>query len=253
MSENGYERRINELKRRGLWRQLSTVESVAGRTAIIQGRETVVFGSNNYLGLANHPHIIEAIKQGLDAWGFGAGASRLLCGNTAAHERLQHRLAGLLHRPAALVFPSGYQTNIAVLSSLAGPGDLVILDKLSHASLIDGAGASGATVRTFGHRQPDRLRRLLDRGGFRNAIIVTDSLFSMDGDLADLAELVEIKRRYDALLLVDEAHAFGCLGPDGAGWAAALGLLDAIDVVVVTFSKALGGVGGAVACSRTVA
>jgi len=253
MQDQNFQTELDELKRRGLFRQMRMVSSAAGRMVKIQGREKIVFCSNNYLGLANHQQIIQTVKTGLDRWGFGVGASRLLSGNTEIHERVQGRLAQLFRKEAALIFPSGYQANLSVLSTLTGQGDLIVMDKLVHASLIDGARASGAMVRTYPHKQTDKLQRLLAGGKFDKAIIVTDSLFSMDGDFADLKELVEIKKKYNALLLVDEAHAFGCVGPDGLGWAAETGVLDEVDIYIVTFSKALGGAGGAVVCSQTAA
>ena len=253
MQDQSFQTELDALRRQGLFRQMRTVSTAAGRMVSVQGREKIVFCSNNYLGLANHPQIIQAVKAGLDRWGFGAGASRLLSGNTEIHERVQGRLAQLFHKEAALIFPSGYQANLSVLSTLAGEGDLIVMDKLVHASLIDGARASGAAVRTYPHKQTDKLKRLLEGGKFDRAIIVTDSLFSMDGDFADLKELVEIKKKYNALLLVDEAHAFGCVGPDGLGWAAETGVLDEVDIYIVTFSKALGDAGGAVVCSQTAA
>ncbi len=253
MQERGFQAELDDIKERGLFRQLRMVSSGVGSKVRIEGREKIVFCSNNYLGLAEHPQIIQAIKAGLDRWGFGAGASRLISGHTEVHVRLEKRLAALFHKEAALIFPSGYQANLSVLSTLAGEGDLIVTDKLVHASLLDGARISGAAVRTFPHKQTDKLQRLLAGGNFDKAIIVTDSLFSMDGDFADLKELVEIKKKYNALLFVDEAHAFGCVGPDGLGWASETGVLDDVDIYIVTFSKALGGAGGAVVCSQTIA
>lgn len=253
MQESDFREKLDILKQQGLYRQLRAVSSAAGRVVRMQGRPAIAFCSNNYLGLAHHPKIIQAVKAGLDSWGFGAGASRLLSGTTDIHERVQARLAKAFHKQAALIFPSGYQANVSVLGTLAGAGDLIVMDKLVHASLIDGARASGATVRTYPHKQFDKLQRLLERGKFDNALLVTDSLFSMDGDFADLKALVEIKKNYNALLMVDEAHAFGCVGCDGLGGAAKAGVLDEVDIYTVTFSKALGGVGGAVVCSQAVA
>ena len=250
MQDQRYQTELDDLRRLGLFRQIRTVSSAGGRMVRIQGREKIVFCSNNYLGLARHRQIIQAVKAGLDRWGFGAGASRLLSGTTEIHEQVQGRLAQLFHKEAALIFPSGYQANLSVLGTLAGAGDLIVMDKLVHASLIDGARASGAAVRTYPHKRTDKLQRLLEGGKFDKAIIVTDSLFSMDGDFADLKELVAIKKKYNALLLVDEAHAFGCVGPDGLGWSAETGVLDEVDIYIVTFSKALGGAGGAAVCSR---
>ena len=244
---------LMELDGRGGRRSMRQFESAAGVRAEIRRQEKVVFGSNNYLGLANHPKIIAAVQEGVDHWGYGSGGSRLICGNTTAHEDMQRRLARMLGKEACLIFPSGFMTNYAVLSTLAGAGDLIAIDKLSHASIIDGGRASEATLRVWPHGDLDKLRRLLERGGYEQAFVVTDSLFSMDGDRAKLKELVELKRQYGAVLIVDEAHAFGCIGPDGKGLAAAEGVLGEVDVVVATFSKALGGAGGFVACSQTTA
>jgi len=252
----GYERYAKELerlKKAGLKREMMGLASAIGRVVTIGGREKLVFCSNNYLGLAGDVRIKEAISQGLQQWGFGGGGSRLICGNTQVHEQLQTRLARLLGKEAVLIFPTGYTTNYAVLTTLAQAGDLIVMDKLVHASLIDGARASAAKVRTWPHGQLDKLKRLLDRGGYEQVFIVTDSLFSMDGDLADLKQLVALKKRYEAVLVVDEAHAFGCIGSQGVGCAAQAGVLDDVDVFVGTFSKALGGAGGFMACSQVLA
>jgi len=251
-NDDRYKLELQQLREEGLYRQMRLLASGAGSRVQIDGRPMRVFCSNNYLGLANHPEVLAAVKKGLDVWGFGSGGSRLVCGNMTPHQRLEGRLAAWLGKEACLIFPSGYTANHAVLTTLPGKDDLVLIDKLVHASIIDGALAGLAKVRTWPHRQTDKLRKLLDRGGYEQAFLVTDSLFSMDGDFAPLAELAEIKKKYNAMLVVDEAHAFGCVGPDGAGYAAERGLSDAVDVVIATFSKALGGAGGFVAASRTI-
>jgi len=225
---------------------------LAGARAVIDGQEKLIFCSNNYLALAQHPRIKAAVKGGLGKWGFGSGGSRLVCGNTQPHERLQNRLAHLLGKEHSLIFPSGYTANLAVLQTLPQAKDLIVLDRLVHASLIDGARASRAVVRSWPHRDTEKLARILERGGFKRAFMVTDSLFSMDGDFAGLEELVALKKKFDAWLMVDEAHAFGCLGPGGKGYAEQAGLLDEIDIFVATFSKALGGSGGFVAGSGPI-
>ena len=222
------------------------------RVGCVDGEDKLIFCSNDYLGLANHPEIIEAIKHGLDRWGFGSGGSRLICGNQRPYKHLQERLAKQLHKQAALVLPSGWAANTALLSSLAQKDDLIAVDKLCHASIIDGAMMSPATMRRWEHRQIDKLKRLLDSKNYKKAFIVTDSLFSMDGDRAYLAELVELKQRYDAMLIVDEAHAFGCIGADGAGCAAEAGVLDKVDIIIATLSKALGGAGGFIVCDGVI-
>jgi 8-amino-7-oxononanoate synthase len=247
LQENWLDEALAGLRQQGLYREMVTSASAAGVRVSIAGQQRLNFCSNNYLGLANHPAVIRAVQHGVETWGFGTGASRLICGNMTPHEQVQERVARFLRKESALVFPTGFMANYALLSSLPEKGDLILLDKLVHASIIDGARTSAAAVRTFGHLRYDKLVRLLERGGYRRAFIVTDSLFSMDGDKARLAELVEIKKQFDAVLIVDEAHAFGCLGPGGRGCAAEQGVLDEVDVTVATFSKALGGSGGLVA------
>lgn len=251
-NEDRYKLELQQLQEQGLYRRMWLLALGAGSRVQIDGRPMRVFCSNNYLGLANHPDIIAAVKKGLDEWGFGSGGSRLICGNMIPHQRLEERLAAWLGKEACLIFPSGYAANHAVLTTLPQTNDLVLIDKLVHASIIDGALAGPATVRTWPHRQTDKLRKLLDRGGYEHAFIVTDSLFSMDGDFAPLAELVEIKKKYNAMLVVDEAHAFGCIGPEGAGYSTEKGLSEVVDIMVATFSKALGGAGGFVAARRTI-
>ncbi|MBN1765645.1 MAG: 8-amino-7-oxononanoate synthase [Sedimentisphaerales bacterium] len=252
MQDQDYQRQLESLCQDGLHRKMLTVGSAAGRMVQVNGEKKVIFCSNNYLGLAGHPNIIKAVKEGVQEWGFGSGGSRLVCGNTLPCEHLQGRLAEMLGFEACLVLPSGYTANHAILTSLAGEGDLIVMDKLVHASIIDGARASGAELRTWPHGTTDKLKRLLEQGGYRQVFIVTDSLFSMDGDKAPLTELVALKNRYGAILIVDEAHAFGCIGPEGKGCAAEAGVLDKVDIFMATFSKALGGAGGFIASSRTI-
>jgi len=237
----------------GLRRTLRLVESAPGAHVTVGGRELVCFSSNNYLGLANHPAIRAAVKAAVDRWGFGSGASRLVSGHRVPHRELESRLAAFKGTQAALVCPTGYQANLAAIRGLAGRGDVILLDKLDHASIIDGARGSGATVRVFGHRDYCKLERLLERtASARRRVIVTDSLFSMDGDLADLLRLVELKQSYDAILCIDEAHATGVFGPMGKGVAEMMSVADQIDVTVGTLSKALGGIGGFITASAEV-
>ena len=249
MNHQWYLDQLQLLQKQDQYRSMPLLLSPISRKVRIGTDEKIAFCSNNYLALAQHPHIIQAVQKGLKDWGFGPGGSRLICGNTAPHENLQLRLAKLLGKQSCLIFPSGYAANIAVLSTLPQSDDLIAIDKLVHASIIDGARASAATVRTWPHKNLDKLKHLLKRTQYKRAFIVTDSLFSMDGDRADLRQLAELKHQFNAFLIVDEAHAFGCIGPDGAGCAAELAVLDDIDIFIATFSKALGGSGGFVACS----
>jgi glycine C-acetyltransferase/8-amino-7-oxononanoate synthase len=239
---------LEALAGQGLRRRLRRVDSRQGAYVALDGRDVCCFSSNNYLGLAAHPRVVQAACEAVERWGWGAGASRLITGHMAPHEQLEQRIAAFKGTPAALVCSTGYQANLAAIRAVAGPGDAVFIDKLNHASIIDAVRGCGATFRVFGHRDYDRLERLLDRSASaRRRIIVTDSLFSMDGDFADLPRLTGLKRRYDALLCIDEAHATGVFGGRGRGLAEAMGVDGAVDLVVGTLSKALGGIGGFVA------
>jgi 8-amino-7-oxononanoate synthase len=252
MGQEYYQNQLDVLKQQHNYRHMLVMDASMQRIGCVDGEDKLIFCSNDYLGLANHPEIISAIKRGLDRWGFGSGGSRLICGNQQPHEHLQERLARRLGKEAALVLPSGWCTNTALLSTLGQKDDLIAVDKLCHASIIDGAMMSPATMRRWEHRQSDKLKHLLDSKNYKKAFIVTDSLFSMDGDRAHLAELVELKQKYDAMLIVDEAHAFGCIGPDGAGCAAEAGVLDKVDIITGTLSKALGGAGGFIVCDEVI-
>jgi len=244
---------LTELAELGLLRTLRRVDSAQGPTITVAGRQLLCFCSNNYLGLANHPHVLNAVKNAVDEWGWGAGASRLVSGHMGPHEQLESRLAAFEHMQRALVFATGYQANLAAIRGLVGKNDIVLIDKLNHASIVDAARSSGATVRVFPHLDYAKLERLLDRSGdARRRVIATDSVFSMDGDWADLPRLVELKECYDAILCIDEAHATGVLGAHGRGLAEMMGVEQHIDVVVGTLSKALGGIGGFIAASDAI-
>ena len=238
---------LDQLAEQGLVRRLRTVEAIDGHCITIDGRRLLSFASNDYLGLAGDPRIVQAVSAAAGRWGWGAGASRLISGSSEPHRRLERRLAEFKGTQAALVCSTGYQANLAALAALAGPDALIVLDKLDHASIIDAAFRTRAEVRVYPHRDLRKAERLLAMADGRRAIIVTDSLFSMDGDLADLPALVELKHRYGALLVVDEAHATGVLGEHGRGAAELLGVEAGIDVTVGTLSKALGGIGGFIA------
>ncbi|HOB73872.1 MAG TPA: 8-amino-7-oxononanoate synthase [Phycisphaerae bacterium] len=242
-----------ELSAKGLRRTLRTIESTQDAYVTMNGRRLCCMCSNNYLGLASHPEVIAAVKSAVERWGWGAGASRLVSGHMGPHAELEARLAAFENTPAALVCSTGYQANLAAIRGLAGPDDILLLDKLNHASIIDAARGSGAVLRVFPHRDYAKLERLLDRSaGYRRRIIITDSIFSMDGDFADLPRLADLKRRYDALLIVDEAHATGIFGRQGRGVAELMQVEEAIDVTVGTLSKALGGIGGFIAASTEI-
>jgi 8-amino-7-oxononanoate synthase len=237
----------------GLLRSLRPLDSPAGPRVRREGRELWNFASNDYLGLAAHPALANAFIEGLQRYGAGAAASRLVSGTLPPHHALEEELAAAKGSGAALLFSSGFATATGSLPALAGKHDVLVLDKLCHACLIDGARLSGATIRVFPHNDVPKLDRLL--AGIRarqpeaRVIVVTESVFSMDGDLCPLAGIVEAKDRHGALLFLDEAHAFGVLGPSGMGLAAELGLQPRVDFQMGTFSKAAGLSGGYLACA----
>jgi len=235
-----------------LLRRPVVVDSPVGPRIRLDGRDVVCLCSNDYLSLAADPAVRDAAAGAIAAWGVGAGASRLVSGTSRLHAELEAALAAFKGTAAAIVTTTGWMANHAAVAALAGKGDLVLCDKLNHASILDAAGACGAALRTYGHRDTARLGKMLDRlrGRYRRCLIATDSLFSMDGDIAPLAELVELKRRYDALLMIDEAHATGVFGQDGRGVAQMLGVEEHIDATVGTLSKAFGALGGFVASRR---
>ncbi len=231
--------------------QLAALESDRlRRTVAAKDGGLLNFASNDYLGLGRHPALAEAAARAVRDRGTGAGASRLVSGTDEAVLALEEVLAGWKGTQAALVFGSGYAAALGTIPALVGRGDTVILDKLAHASLIDAARLSGATVRVFPHNRVSRLEELLQKISSGRVLVVTESIFSMDGDTAPLREIVELKDRHGAWLLVDEAHATGLHGTDGAGLLSELGLGGRVEIVLATLSKALGGVGGLIAGSR---
>ena len=244
--------RLDELRRANLFRRMVRIDSAQGAMVRIDGRQKSAFCSNNYLGLANHSKIIEAVTEAIRRYGHGAGASRLLGGTMTPHTELEDAFARLFRKEASLIFPSGWTANEALIKTLPNRGDLLLLDKLDHASIIDAAKAGPAAFRTYRRENPDRLEKLLAAEPDRRKFIITESIFSRDGDAADLKTLVQLKNKYGALLIVDEAHALGCLGKNGAGLAERLAVLDDVDLIVATMSKALGSAGGVVAGPKAV-
>ena len=245
---------LAELRARSLLRSLREMDSPQQPTVELAGKKLINFSSNDYLGLATEPALREAAKAAIDQYGVGAGASRLVCGTLSPHVRLEEKLAEFKRTEAALTFSSGYATALGTLGALCQKDDVIILDKLAHASLIDGARLSGAHVRVFPHNHMGKLESHLAwaRDNFPEArvVVVTEAVFSMDGDWALLAEIVELKRRFGALLLLDEAHAVGVIGAHGRGLAEQLGLAGAVDIHMGTLSKALGVSGGYVCGGR---
>ncbi len=245
---------LEERERLQLLRQLSPSEERRPGIAVRGGKEYVDFSSNDYLGLSSHPAVVAAAKEALDRYGVGAGASRLMSGNLSIHHELEEEVAAFKGAESALVFNSGYQANMGIIPALFGRHDLVLADHFCHASQLDGALLSRATLVRFRHNDTGHLSELLDkhRGDFRRCLVMTESLFSMDGDRAPLSGLLEVSRRHRCLLMVDEAHATGVFGPEGRGCIEAEGLAGEIDLVMGTFSKALGGFGGYLAASHTI-
>lgn len=244
---------LQAIKDASLYRRLRRVESDQGPTLILDGREVINFSSNNYLGIANHPNLGAAAKQAIERYGCGSGASRLISGNMALHEELEAKLAEFKGTEAALVFNSGFQANTGLLSTLAGEGDVIFSDALNHASIIDGCRLSRANTIVYAHGDLDQLEAALERtANSRRKLIVTESIFSMDGDEAPLAGIVDLAEKHDAVVMVDEAHATGLFGANGAGIVAKLNLGERVLVQMGTLGKALGGFGAYVAGSRSL-
>ncbi len=235
-------------------RTLLALDTRGPGVIVRQGQKYVDFSSNDYLGFSKHPKLIDAAGQALDVYGVGAGASRLLSGDLKLHHLLEEETASFKHKESALFFNSGYHANVGVIPVFAGKNDAIFSDSLCHASQIDGAILSRAKRFPFRHNDMEHLEDLLkkERANFEKALILTESVFSMDGDLAPLRSLVELKERYNCVLMVDEAHATGIFGNQGRGLVDAEGLSEYVDLIMGTFSKALGGFGAYIAASRLI-
>lgn len=247
-------KKLAQLADENLLRSPLEVESAFGAKLTIKGKPVTCFCSNDYLGLAGDAQVKQAVCDAVQKWGLGASASRLISGTQSVHRDLERAIASLKKTDDALLTSTGWVANQAAISALTGPGDLILSDKLNHASIIEAAQSSKARLRSYHHRDMTRLESLLKkhRAEHDRCLIVTDSLFSMDGDFAPLAELVELKNRYNARLMIDDAHAFGVFGKTGAGAGEYFELSDQIDLTVGTLSKAVGSVGGFVASAKPV-
>jgi len=241
--------RLEELRERGLHRRLRLVEGRQGPRVQLDGKPVLLLCSNNYLGLADHPRVREAASAAALRWGTGAGGSRLISGNMEPHRQLEERLAAFKGYEAALLFGSGYLANVGTISALAGRGGVVFSDELNHASIVDGCRLSRAETFVYRHADLEHLKWGLRQAGGHGSLIVTDGVFSMDGDIAPLAELAALARRHACRLMVDEAHATGALGPGGRGSVAAAELGGEVDLIVGTLGKALGSYGAYVCAS----
>jgi len=244
--------RLADLRRAGLHRRLRVIDGPQGPRVMLDGAEVLLLCSNNYLGLADHPRVRQAAAEAAERFGAGAGASRLISGTMSLHRKLERRLAEFEGTEAALLFGSGYLANTGTIAALAGPGDVVFSDELNHASIIDGCRLSRAETFVYRHCDTEHLAWGLERAKRRARLIISDSVFSMDGDVAPLAELQLLARRHGCMLVVDEAHGTGALGPGGRGAVAAAGLDGEIDVVVGTLGKALGSYGAYVCASAQI-
>jgi 8-amino-7-oxononanoate synthase len=253
MDEEWIDPLLQQARSDGLERTVRPFPGVGGKIRI-NGLEVLNFSSNDYLDLARHPHVVERSRQALEKYGAGSTASRLVTGTLPLHEELEARLAGEKGYQAALVYGSGYMANAGTIPVLAGRGDLIFADRLVHASMIDACRLSGARLVRFAHNDLSALEHRLQQhaAAGRRRLVITESVFSMDGDRAPLAELAETSRRHDAMLMVDEAHASGVFGPNGAGLIREHGLEGSVTVSMGTLSKALAGYGGFVACSSSL-
>ena len=237
----------------GLSRRLRTVMSAPTGTIHLDGHDVVLLGSNNYLGLSTHPEVITAAVEATQTFGTGASGSRLISGNSELYTTLESNLAKTKGTEAALVFSSGYAANTSVIPVLAGEGDLILSDALNHASIIDGCRLSRASKKIYQHCDVEHLRTLLSEStAFRRRLIVTDGVFSMDGDIAPLPHICDLAAHYDAMLLVDDAHGFGVFGKDGSGTVSHFGLEKKEIIQMGTLSKAVGALGGYIAGNRTL-
>ena len=244
--------RLAELRRAGLHRRLRVIEGPQGPRVMLDGAEVLLLCSNNYLGLADHPRVRQAAGEAAERYGAGAGASRLVSGTMSLHRRLEERLAEFKGSEAALLFGSGYLANTGTVAALAPQGTVVFSDELNHASIVDGCRLARAETFVYRHRDLDHLEWGLRQAAGRAGLIATDGVFSMDGDIAPLPELVALARDHGCLLMVDEAHGTGALGPGGRGAVAAAGLSGEVDVIVGTLGKALGSYGAYVCASGQV-
>ena len=245
--------RLEELREQGLYRRMRLVAGPQGPRVTLDGRRVLLLCSNNYLGFADHPRVRTAAAEAAMRYGVGAGASRLVSGNMTLHRRLEARLADFERAERCVLFGSGYLANTGVIAALAQAGGVVFSDALNHASIIDGCRLARADTFVYDHLDIEHLEWGLHEADCRGALIVTDGVFSMDGDVAPLAEIVELARRYDARVMVDEAHATGAMGPGGRGSVAAAGLEGEVDVVIGTLGKALGGYGAYACCDAQTA
>ncbi len=241
---------IRALREKGRYRFLRRLSTPQDARIVIEGREVLNFSSNNYLGLANHPEVVAALSRYARQYGVGSGASRLISGHMDIHAELEDAVARFKGAEACLTFSAGYMANLGILSTLGGPDAAIFSDELNHASIVDGCRLARARVEVYGHADVTHLEDLLRASSARRKIVVTDGVFSMDGDVAPLPDLVAVKERHGAILVVDDAHATGVLPPRGRGSAHHFGIADRVEIQMGTFSKALGTYGAYLCATR---
>ncbi|RKD22491.1 2-amino-3-ketobutyrate coenzyme A ligase [Caminicella sporogenes DSM 14501] len=246
--------KIEELKKQGVYRKLPVLEGANEAEVILNGKKVINLSSNNYLGFANHPRLKKAAIEAVEKYGVGAGAVRTIVGNMDIHEEMEKVLAEFKREEAVMVFQSGFNCNAGTIQAITEKGDLIVSDELNHASIIDGARLSKADKTIYKHNDMDDLERVLkeNRDKYRNILIITDGVFSMDGDIANLPDIVELAEKYEAMTYVDDAHGSGVLGENGRGTVDHFGLHGRIDFSIGTLSKAIGVIGGYVAGSKTM-
>lgn len=240
-------------RKKGYYPYFIPIDSGQGSEVVSKGKKLIMIGSNNYMGLVSHPKVVEAARAALDKYGAGCTGSRFLNGTLDIHEKLEEELAEFVGKETALVMSTGFQTNLATISCLVAKGDVVVTDRSDHASIVDGCRLGFGKIIKYRHNDTDDLERVLENiGDGPGKLIVTDGVFSMEGDIVDLPRVVEIKNKYDARLMVDDAHSIGVLGPRGNGTAAHFGLEDEVDIIMGTFSKSFVSIGGFIAADFEV-
>jgi glycine C-acetyltransferase len=251
---NWIQQEIDALKEAGLYNRIRTIASPQGAWLVVDGKQVLNFCSNNYLGLANHPRLVEAAQQAVEKYGVGPAAVRSIAGTLDLHLELERRLSAFKGAEASITFQSGFAANLATIPALVGKEDVIFSDELNHASIIDGSRLSGARILRYGHNDPAALDRVIreNRGSYRRGLVITDGVFSMDGDIAPLDKIYEVSSAHDQMLMVDDAHGEGVMGKGGRGIVDHFHLHGKVDVEIGTLSKAFGVVGGLVSGNRMV-
>ena len=244
--------KAKELMSAGIYPFFRVIESAQDPEVILDGRRMIMVGSNNYLGLTNHPAVKDAAIEAIKKYGSGCAGSRFLNGTLDIHVKLEEKLARFIRKEAALIFSTGFQVNLGVISALVGKDDVIIIDKMDHASIIDGCRLSYGEVKKFRHNDMADLERILQQNAERGKLIIVDGVFSMEGDIVNLPKVVELAKAYGARLMVDDAHGIGVLGKTGRGTAEHFGLEDEVDIIMGTYSKSLASIGGFIAGSEKV-